>query len=64
MTRPMEHDICAIYYIMDWTIFQPDTPGAFIIPVVMLLMNLYVFIKFVSWVLRLIRRGESATNVQ
>jgi hypothetical protein len=64
MTAPMEHDICAIYYIMDWTLFAPNTPGQFIIPVVLLIMNLFIFMKFVSWVLRLIRRGESATHVQ
>lgn len=57
MTAPMEHDICAIYYIMDWTLFAPNTPGQFIIPVVLLIMNLFIFMKFVSWVLRLIRRG-------
>jgi hypothetical protein len=64
MTRPMESDICAIYYILDWTLLQPNTPGAFIIPLILIVMNFYIFIKFVSWVLRLIRRGEATTNVQ
>jgi hypothetical protein len=62
MSNPTAHDLCAIYYIMDWTLFAPATPGAFIIPLVMIVMNIYIAIYFVRWVIRIVRRGESVTD--
>ena len=64
VTNPMAHDICAIYYILDWTIFAPATPGALIVPLLVIIFNIYIAIYFVRWVLRLIRRGEGVTDVE
>jgi len=63
MTAPLEHDICAIYYILDWTLLAPDTPGALIVPLLQLLLAFYSFLYFVRWVFRIIRLGVSLTNV-
>jgi hypothetical protein len=63
VTNPTAYDICAIYYIFDWTLLAPATPGALIIPLIMVIMNVNIVILFVRFVLRMIRRGESITNV-
>lgn len=63
MSNPMAHDICAIYWILDNTLLAPGTPGSLIIPMIQIMMNVYIVIYFVRWVLRIIRRGETVTNV-
>lgn len=62
MTNPMAHDICAIYYILDFTLFSPNTPGALIIPLVMVLMNFVIVIRFIRWGWKIVRRGEEVTS--
>jgi len=62
MTNPMKHDICAIYYIMHWTLLAPNTPGALIIPLIIILMNFFIVIKFLRWGWRIVSRGEEMTN--
>lgn len=62
MTAPLEHDICAIYYIMDWTIFAPNTLGSFIIPLLLAIMNTMVIFKVLRYVLKLINRTEDVTR--
>jgi hypothetical protein len=63
LTAPMESDLCAVYFIMDWTVFAPSTPGAIIIPLIMTIVNVYIIVQFVRFVLRILRRGETITNV-
>lgn len=62
MSNPMAHDICAIYYILDWTLLAPGTAGAFIIPLLMTIIGIWSAIYFVYYVLKLISSGESITN--
>lgn len=62
MTRPLDHDICAIYYIMHFTIFEPNTPGALIIPMLLIMINLFIAIRFLRWGWKILRRGEDVTN--
>ncbi len=64
MSNPQAHDICAIYYIMDWTLFAPGTPGALIIPLILIIMNVSMAIRFIRWVLKIVRRGEETTHVE
>lgn len=64
MTNPMAHDLCAVYYILDNTIFAQATPGALIIPLLLIMMNMWIAVYFVRWVLRIIRRGEAVTDVE
>lgn len=63
MSNPLDHDICAIYYILDWTLLAPGTPGEHIVPILQIIMNVYIVIYFVKRVLAIVRRGESVTNV-
>lgn len=62
ISAPLSHDICAIYYIMDWTIFEPQTAGTFIIPLVLTMMNVIILFRFVKYVLNIVRKGEDATT--
>jgi hypothetical protein len=62
VTDPMSYDICAIYYIMDWTLFAPETPGAFIVPLLLAVMNVIIIMRFAKYVLKIIRRGEDVTR--
>lgn len=61
MTAPLEHDICAIYYILDWTLLAPNTPGSFIIPLILAIMNVIVLFRVVKFILKFLKRGEDAT---
>lgn len=62
ITAPMSHDLCAIYYIMDWTLFAPNTSGQFIIPLVLAVMNVLIIFRAVRVILKFIRRGEDVTR--
>jgi hypothetical protein len=62
VTDPMSYDICAIYYIMDWTLFAPETPGTFIVPLLLAVMNVIIIMRFAKYVLRIVRRGEDVTR--
>ena len=60
---PMTYDICAIYYILDFTLFAPGTPGALIIPILLIIVDINAVLYFASFVMKLIRRGEKITDV-
>jgi hypothetical protein len=62
ITNPMAHDICAIYYILDFTIFAEGTPGALIIPFLLVVMNFYIVIRFVRWGMRIVKRSEGISD--
>jgi len=62
MTAPLEHDICAIYYILDWTLFAPETYGAFIVPLILAIINVIVIFKVLGYVLKLVKRTEDVTR--
>lgn len=55
VSAPMETDWCAIWYITDWTLFAPDTPGAWIIPVVVLIIDLFIVIYLARAIFKAIR---------
>lgn len=64
ISNPMKHDICAIWYVMDNTIFAPATPGQYIVPLMQIIFNIIIALYFVRWILRLIWRGEQVTSVE
>lgn len=64
ITNPMAHDLCALWYIIDNTIFAPATPGQYIVPLLQIIFNVVIAIIFVRWVMKIIWRGESVTHVE
>lgn len=63
VSDPFSYDICAIYYIMDWTLFAPGTPGQFIMPLLLTMMNVVLIFRFVKYVLKIIKKGEDIEKI-
>lgn len=63
VTAPTDSDICALYYALDWTLFAPDTPGALIVPLVTILLDVTILFFFVRRVLSMVSSGEKVTDV-
>lgn len=62
MSAPLEHDICAIYYILDWTLFAPNTLGQYIVPLILAIMNTVIILRGLRYILRLVKRTEDVTR--
>lgn len=63
ITNPQAHDLCAFWYMLDWTIFAPGTPGQYIVPVLTIVMNIAIVLYFVNLALKMLRRVEMITRV-
>lgn len=63
VTAPQSYEICAMYYISDWTLFAPDTPGEIIVPLLVILLDITIVFFFIRRVLALISVGEKVTDV-
>lgn len=59
---PLLHELCAIWYIMDWTFFAPNTPGALIVPLLNVLMIISMATLLIKLILRVVRRAEKVTD--
>jgi hypothetical protein len=62
ITAPLNYDICAFYYILDWTIFEAGTPGAYIIPLLTAIINIVLIFKLVVYVRNLFNLGANIVN--
>lgn len=62
ISDPLSYDICAVYYVADYTVFAPNTPGQYIIPLVWALMNIIIIFRAVKYILKFIKRGEDVTR--
>lgn len=60
---PTSHDLCAIYAIMDDTVLEPDSWGQFLVPIALINIDLWMLFYFAKFILKLLRRGETITNV-
>lgn len=58
-TAPLQSDLCAIYYILDWTLFAPATPGESIITVAIGLTVLSIIFFVIYRLIRLTRTGST-----
>jgi hypothetical protein len=61
-TNPSASDLCAVYYILRWTILAPDTPGQYIMPLVTAILNVAIILRFSQLVMRIVNRGEDVTR--
>lgn len=62
VSAPLDHQLCAIYFIADWTLLAPNTYGAFIVPLVQAFMNTILIFIAVRYIFTIIRRGEDVTR--
>lgn len=42
ISAPTESELCAIWYVLDWTLFAPQTPGEWLIPLLVLIVDLVI----------------------
>lgn len=63
ITAPLDYDWCAIWYITDWTLLAPDTPGANIIPILVLIIDLFIIAYVVRSIFKLVRWFQSLYQV-
>lgn len=63
ISAPTQHDLCAIWYIIDWTLIAPGTPGAFIVPLIVLIIDVMILFYIVRNVMRLLRWWQGVYNV-
>jgi hypothetical protein len=62
VSAPTQHDICAIFWILDYTLLAQGTPGALIVPLTVVLINLSTLFRTLTAILRIIRRGNNVTS--
>ncbi len=62
-SAPSNHDICAIYYILDYTLLAQNTPGQVLVPLLLIIIDISILMYFARFVLRIVRRGERVTSV-
>ncbi len=63
ISAPLQSDWCAIWYVTDWTIFAPGTPGAFLIPVIVLIIDLFIIAYIVRSIFKLVRWFQSIYRI-
>jgi hypothetical protein len=63
ISAPTQYEVCALYYILENTLFASGTPGAVIPIFLVTLMDIWILFYFVRRILKVVRRGEKVTNV-
>lgn len=63
VTDPTSWQLCAGYYILDWTLFAPSTPGAIIVPLVVILVDVKIVFFFIRKIMSILNIGEKVTDV-
>lgn len=63
VTAPTNYELCAFYYITDWTLFAPGTPGALLVPLAVIMLDITLVFFFIRRVLGLLSVGEKVTDV-
>lgn len=62
VSAPLNYELCAAWYVFEWTLFSGDV-GNVIISIIILYIDLNTLFYVFRAVLKIIRRGESITNV-
>lgn len=57
VSNPTAYDICAIYYIADYTLFEPGTAGEYIVPLLLSMFSIMLMFRFINWVMDIIQEG-------
>jgi hypothetical protein len=51
ITSPADSEICAVWYILDYTIFAPGTPGEYLIAIGVLAVDLMILFFIFKWLM-------------
>lgn len=60
---PTEFEVCALYYILDNTMFSPGTMGQFILPTVLVSLDFWLIYFFARFVLFIVKKAMEAMSV-
>lgn len=63
VTDPTAWQLCAAYYILDWTLWAPSTPGAIIVPLIVILVDVKIVFFFIRKIMSILNIGEKVTDV-
>lgn len=63
ITAPLESDICAVWYMFEYTVLADGTPGDFIIPLIVLGIDLIVVFYIIRSFIRVGKLFEGITSV-
>lgn len=63
VTNPLASELCALYYMSDWTIFAPNTPGALIPGLLTIVIDSLIIFFFIRKVMSIINTGEGTADV-
>jgi hypothetical protein len=63
VTAPQNSQICAVWYIFDYTLFSPGTPGTLIIPLLVLIVDLFLAFFIIKYVFALVKDVQSLFGV-
>ena len=61
VTAPMESEICAVWYMTDYTIFAGE-PGTYLVPLIVLIIDIAIVLYVVRSIFKLIRSFEATTE--
>jgi hypothetical protein len=61
---PDAHDLCAVYWILHWTLFNPTSPGRWLIPTGLIVINLVAILWTVRFVMGLLGTGKEVANAR
>lgn len=62
VSAPLQHDLCAIWYILGNTLFSETTLGAFVINIIILMIDLWIVFYVVNKGIELIELGKEAIS--
>jgi hypothetical protein len=63
ITAPMQSQICALWYIADWTLIADNTPGAFIVPIIVMMIDFVILVYVGRSIFKLIRWFQGVYNI-
>lgn len=55
VSAPTQYEICALWYIFEWTVFADNTPGAMLIPVMVLIIDIGIAYYVIRSVWRVVK---------
>jgi hypothetical protein len=59
VSAPLESEICALWYIIDWTIIADGTPGAMIVPLLVLIIDLVIVFYVIRSIWGMVQRFQA-----
>jgi phage-related protein len=63
VSAPMDSQLCAVWYVLDWTILADGTPGAFIVPIVVLMIDLVIIVYVIGSIFKLVRWFQGVLQI-